>query len=622
MLGRILYVLRRQYLGALALFVALGGTSYAAVTLDAGSVGSREIHNRSVKGKDLATGAVRSRQLATNAVKERKIAAGAVTEEKIANSAVTGPKIAPDAINSDDVDDGSLLMSDFGPGQVPRGPKGEKGHTGDTGPQGIKGEKGDTGDKGDKGNTGDKGDKGDKGDQGDLGPAGSPDTPQQVLDKIKTVDGAGSGLDADLLAGAALGDLQRRITGTCPAGQYLRAVDATGGVSCGTDADSGGDITGVAAGTGLTGGATTGNATLAVAVPLQLSQSNAGSPNEVATFTQAGTGNGVNVNLTNATNGARAINVSQTGVGPGVFSTSSNGNAVWGITSNISAAGVIGDGVGEAVVGRADCGRTSCAGIGSVVGRNDGPGAYGVRGFITDPAGGYGVLGQAGVSGSTGTGVRGENVNSTNTGFGVEGTTNGAGAGIHGTEGSDDAAALAGLFDGNVRINGNLTVTGTKSGFRIDDPRDPAHRTLTHTPVESDALTVVYTGNARTGRHGRATVHLPAYATTLAGRWRYQLTPIGRFGQAIVAREVHNGRFVIRTKHGGTKVSWTVTGLRRDAYAREHPFRAVQPKSGAERGRYLHPEVYGQPRSKSVIRPVKPTTARAAVGRPKLASER
>jgi hypothetical protein len=469
------------------------------------------------------------------------------------------------------------------------------------------------------GPQGPKGDPGPQGPKGDQGPPGSPDTPQQVLDKLKTVDGAGSGLDADLFGGLALTAFQRRVTGTCGAGQYVQAVDAAGGVSCGTDANSGGDITAVTAGTGLTGGATSGAATLSVAVPLQLTQSNTGSTNEVESLTQAGLGSGLNVTLSSTSNGARGINVSQAGVGPGVFASSTGGNALWGITSNISSAAVIGDTTaGEAIVGRADCSRASCNGIGAVVGRHDGPGGYGVRGFVTDPAGGFGVLGQAGIAGGTGTGVRGENVNANNAGFGVEGSTNGAGAGIHGTETSGDPAALAGLFDGNVRINGNLTVTGTKSGFRIDDPLDPAHRTLTHTPVESDALTVVYTGNVRTGRDGRATVHLPAYAAAVAGDWRYQLTPIGRFGQAIVEREVRDGSFVIRTEHAGTKVSWSVTGLRRDRYARKHPFQAEQVKSGSERGHYLHPDLYGKARSASVIRSVQAAPAH----HPKLASER
>ena len=70
-------------------------------------------------------------------------------------------------------------------------------------------------------------------------------------------------------------------------------------------------------------------------------------------------------------------------------------------------------------------------------------------------------------------------------------------------------------------------------------------------------------------------------------------------------------------------MSWSVTGLRRDAFARKHPFRAVEAKTGAERGRYVHPELYDKPRSVSVIRPVTATpAARSGMHRPKLASER
>jgi len=67
--------------------------------------------------------------------------------------------------------------------------------------------------------TGPQGPQGPPGPQGPKGDPGSPDTPQQVLDKLKTVDGAGSGLDADLFGGFALTAFQRRITGTCGAGQ-------------------------------------------------------------------------------------------------------------------------------------------------------------------------------------------------------------------------------------------------------------------------------------------------------------------------------------------------------------------------------------------------------------------
>jgi hypothetical protein len=45
--------LRRHHIGLLALFIALGGTSYAAVSLSANSVGSRELKNGSIMKRDL-----------------------------------------------------------------------------------------------------------------------------------------------------------------------------------------------------------------------------------------------------------------------------------------------------------------------------------------------------------------------------------------------------------------------------------------------------------------------------------------------------------------------------------------------------------------------------------------
>ena len=65
----------------------------------------------------------------------------------------------------------------------------------------MKGLKGDTGPKGDKGDKGDTGEQGPQGLKGADGADGTTDTPSQVLEKLKTVDGAGTGLDADLLDG-------------------------------------------------------------------------------------------------------------------------------------------------------------------------------------------------------------------------------------------------------------------------------------------------------------------------------------------------------------------------------------------------------------------------------------
>ena len=45
---------------------------------------------------------------------------------------------------------------------------------------------------------------------------------------------------------------------------------------------------------------------------------------------------------------------------------------------------------------------------------------------------------------------------------------------------------------------------------------------------------------------------------------------IGQFAQAIVSSEVQHNSFTIKTDKPGVKVSWTVTGIRQDAWANAH----------------------------------------------------
>jgi len=68
---------------------------------------------------------------------------------------------------------------------------------------------------------------------------------------------AGSGLTG----GAASGDVTLSLQ-SCPAGQVLKSLGASWGCAADNDTNSGGTITGVTAGTGLAGGGTTGNVTL------------------------------------------------------------------------------------------------------------------------------------------------------------------------------------------------------------------------------------------------------------------------------------------------------------------------------------------------------------------------
>lgn len=75
----------------------------------------------------------------------------------------------------------------------------------------VNGEPGVQGPKGDTGAQGPQGEQGPKGDKGDTGDSGQAETAESILDKLKTVDGSGSGLDADLLDGLNSTDFLKTI---------------------------------------------------------------------------------------------------------------------------------------------------------------------------------------------------------------------------------------------------------------------------------------------------------------------------------------------------------------------------------------------------------------------------
>ena len=159
--------------------------------------------------------------------------------------------------------------------------------------------------------------------------------------------------------------------------------------------------------------------------------------------------------------------------------------------------------------------------------------------------------------------------------------------------------ALAGVFGGNVTVTGTLT-KGAGS-FKIDHPQDPAKKYLSHSFVESPDMMNVYNGNITTDEKGRAVVTMPEYFSALNADFRYQLTVLGEeFAQALVASEMKENKFVIKTSKPNVKISWQVTGVRHDAYANANRIAVEEEKKGLEIGAYLHPELFGQPEEKSI----------------------
>jgi hypothetical protein len=229
--------------------------------------------------------------------------------------------------------------------------------------------------------------------------------------------------------------------------------------------------------------------------------------------------------------------------------------------------------------------------------------------------GGTGIVGRGGVGSISGAGVIGHGgsvtqgtgdggdafVGSGGSGRGA-GKKSGAGIYVFGGNGFDGAEdGPAGFFSGDVEVQGNFNVTGGGSkNFKIDHPLDPENKYLYHAAIESSEVLNVYSGNITTDGNGDAVVTLPDWFEAINKDFRYQLTVVGTFAQAIVGTKIKDNRFTVKTNAANVEVSWQVTGIRSDAAILKHPFKVEQDKPQFERGFYLTPEAHGQPEERGV----------------------
>jgi hypothetical protein len=169
------------------------------------------------------------------------------------------------------------------------------------------------------------------------------------------------------------------------------------------------------------------------------------------------------------------------------------------------------------------------------------------------------------------------------------------------------ARGNAGLFIGKVKVTGSLMKSG--GGFRIDHPDDPKNKSLSHSFVESPEMMNVYSGTVKTDKRGEARVTLPKYFEALNIDFRYQLTAIGQFANLMVSEEIKDNEFTIKSDPPKVKVSWQVTGVRRDAWAEANRIPVEEDKPDGEKGTYLHPELYDKKGSGQDRRPIDTTEA-------------
>ena len=147
---------------------------------------------------------------------------------------------------------------------------------------------------------------------------------------------------------------------------------------------------------------------------------------------------------------------------------------------------------------------------------------------------------------------------------------------MSGTLSAVQTGGTAASFDGDVTVLGTLTAT-TKN-FVIDHPLDPTNKYLVHASVESSEQASIYSGNTVLDSHGEAVVSLSAWVEALNEDFRYQLTCIGRSAPVYVAAEVADNQFRIAGGSAGLKVSWQLTGIRKDAWSKAHPLVVEQDK--------------------------------------------
>jgi hypothetical protein len=92
----------------LALFVALGGTAYAAAT-----IGSDDVINDSLLGEDVKQGTLKAGDIASNTISSTRVADGTLVSEDIKDGTIGSADVAPNSLGGGRITDNSLKGTDI-----------------------------------------------------------------------------------------------------------------------------------------------------------------------------------------------------------------------------------------------------------------------------------------------------------------------------------------------------------------------------------------------------------------------------------------------------------------------------------------------------------------------------
>ena len=263
-------------------------------------------------------------------------------------------------------------------------------------------------------------------------------------------------------------------------------------------------------------------------------------------------------------------------------------------------------------------GDSSSLGAGYGVGGAGGDGDSGPGGAGVSAAGGWSRTGKPGNGVDAGGGwIYNNGIGNGGIGMrAVGGVGRGAGksggTGIEAFAGNGEDGAsvgLAGKFNGNVLVTGVLAKAG--GSFKIDHPLDPENKYLSHSFVESPDMKNIYDGVVPLDNNGEAVVEMPEWFGALNRDYRYLLTALGAPMPGLyIAEEITNNRFKISGGTAGMKVSWQVTGIRRDAWANKNRIQVEEKKQESDRGLYLHPEAFDRGEERGIGHEARPEPAK------------
>jgi hypothetical protein len=163
-------------IAGLALFIALGGGAYAAVTVPRESVGTGQLREGAVTGSKVRAGSLTSANFAAGTLKPGPRGAAGEPGE-LGPAGPQGPKGTAGSQGApgpqgDDGPTGPRGLPGAAGDRGPKGLQGDAGEEGPAGPQGRQGREGDAGVRGERGPIGLQGPEGDRGERGTRGEHG------------------------------------------------------------------------------------------------------------------------------------------------------------------------------------------------------------------------------------------------------------------------------------------------------------------------------------------------------------------------------------------------------------------------------------------------------------------